>query len=127
VRDLDFYDKLPRFDPVSARVKVDGMINKNLNIIETSRLSLSRHGITRGEKALPPDESLPHKASSLFLALGSIHGQRVHKSTGDGDTGTNDRSCTHWCLEGDDRSNDDNNTLDGVSDSVCDRVDLTKS
>merc|ERR1740133_493801 len=104
------------------------MINKKMLYYRNKpSLSLSMHGITRGEQALPPDESLPHKANGLFLALGSIHGQRVHKSTGDGDTGTNDRSSTHWCLEGDDRSNDDNNTLDGVSDSVCDRVDLTKS
>ncbi len=60
------------------------------------------------------------------LFLGGVHGQRVQQGTGNGDGGSNDRSGAHWCLEGNNGSDDDDNTLDSVSDGVCDRVDLSE-
>lgn len=60
------------------------------------------------------------------LFLGGVHGQGVQQGTSNGDGGSDDRSGAHWCLEGNNGSDDDDNTLDGVSDGVCDRVDLSE-
>ena len=62
----------------------------------------------------------------MHLFLGGVHGQGVQQGTGNGDGGSNDRSSAHWCLEGNNRGDNDDNTLDGVSNGVRDRVDLSE-
>ena len=64
--------------------------------------------------------------SNICLFLGRVHGQGIQKSSGNGDRGSNDRSGAHGCLEGNDRGDNDDDTLDGVSDSVRDGVDLSE-
>eukprot|EP00977_Amphora_coffeiformis_P026572 scaffold27929_cov176-Amphora_coffeaeformis.AAC.2 len=61
-----------------------------------------------------------------FLGLGGVHGQRVHESTGNSNGRTNDTSGTHGCLKCHNRSNDDDNTLNGVTDGMGDGVDLAQ-
>jgi len=58
------------------------------------------------------------------LLLCRIHSKRIEKSSGNSDTRSNDRTSAHRGLECNNRSNDDHNTLDGVTDSMGDRVDL---
>ena len=65
--------------------------------------------------------------SLVLLALVGVHGQRVEKSSGDGNGRSNDGSGRHGRLEGNDGRDNDDNTLDGVSDSVRDGVDLAES
>jgi len=58
------------------------------------------------------------------LFLGGIHGKRIQEGSRDGDGRSNDRSGTHGGLESNNRCDDDNNTLDGVSNGMCYGVNL---
>mmetsp|Transcript_1829 Transcript_1829/g.2738 ORF Transcript_1829/g.2738 Transcript_1829/m.2738 type:complete len:327 (+) Transcript_1829:137-1117(+) len=61
-----------------------------------------------------------------LLLFGCIHGKRIEKGSKDSNGGSDDRSSRHGSLEGDNRCDDDNNTLDGISNSVSDGVDLSE-
>ena len=64
------------------------------------------------------------RVSRLFL--GSVHCQGVQQSSEDGNTGTDDGSSAHGGLEGDHGGDNDDDTLDGVSNGVGHRVDLSE-
>jgi len=58
------------------------------------------------------------------LLLGRVHSKGVKKGSEDSDRRSDDAASAHWSLEGNNGSNDDDNTLDGVSNSMGDWVNL---
>jgi len=70
------------------------------------------------------DQSFP--LIDLF-AFASIHSKGVKESSKNGNGRSDDGSSAHGCLESNNGGDDDDNTFDGVSNSVCDGVNLSES
>lgn len=67
------------------------------------------------------DQSFP---LIYLFAFASIHSKGVKESSKNGNGRSDDGSSAHGCLESNNGGDDDDNTFDGVSNSVCDGVNL---